>query len=134
MEKGAGSPRTFKVRGAPPLPSLVVSHAAPGVVGGRPEWRGEACRRRACCCGTVCAPRHRVVRGCICCAPACLLFRKTDVVQRRQPGANNSASDAPPLGRSMPVFACSSMAVLAACVRAGQRQRQASQIKRHKSF
>ena len=35
--------------------------------------------------------------------------RKTDVVQRWQPGANNSASDAPPLGRSMPVFACSSM-------------------------
>lgn len=32
MEKRAGSPRTFKVRGAPPLPSLVASHAAPGVV------------------------------------------------------------------------------------------------------
>jgi hypothetical protein len=36
MEKGAGSPRTFKVRGAPPLPSLVAlprsSHAAPGKV------------------------------------------------------------------------------------------------------
>jgi hypothetical protein len=23
---------------------------------------------------TVCAPRRRVVRGCICCAPACLFF------------------------------------------------------------
>ena len=52
-----------------PVGRAVVALSTPGVVGGRPEWRGELLLRH-----TVCAPRRRGVRGCICCAPACLLF------------------------------------------------------------
>jgi hypothetical protein len=39
------------------VPVVVVSHAAPGVVGWRPEWHGEACHRHGCCCGTRYVPR-----------------------------------------------------------------------------
>ena len=57
-----------------PVGRAVVALSTPGVVGGRPEWRGAACLRCGCCCGTRYVPRCRGVRGCICCAPACLLF------------------------------------------------------------
>ena len=57
-----------------PVGRAVVALSTPGVVGGRPEWRGEACRRCGCFCGTRYVPRCRGVCGCICCAPACLLF------------------------------------------------------------
>jgi hypothetical protein len=64
-----GSVRNDRMRS---VPVVVASHASPGVVGGKLSGVGR--RAWLLLRHTGCAPRRRVVRGCICCAPACLFF------------------------------------------------------------